>query len=137
MEPDRFPGFSWNAGGWFGSQLGGTAWILVAAIMMLQRDVTIGVATLAFFLFANLVGTWIWSQRERFRPYPAIQGLLVLMGVVSFAATFLLDQTGHFESLAVGAQASASTMYLVLALMIPGLMFLFHVIERNNRASRS
>ena len=40
--------FQWNAGGWFGGQIGGTAWMLVAGVL--------GLAILVCFLIPNVVG---------------------------------------------------------------------------------
>ena len=34
-------GFRWNAGGWFGSQIGMTAWILVTAFVLYPVDVVL------------------------------------------------------------------------------------------------
>lgn len=133
MDPQQ-PGFRWNAGGWFGTQLGGTSWILVATILVFPRDAGAALSTLAVFAAVNVIGTLMWAQRSRLRPFPAIQWLIVFEGIASMLATFILDSAGHFESLGRGGQVSAPTMYLMLALMVPGLLVFFYLIERGNRA---
>ena len=94
-----------------------------------------GAAAVTLFLLANGFGTFMWARRGRIRPYPAIQTLIVVAGAASLAATWVLDTRGHFESLGIGAQVSAPSMYVALTLMIPGLLFLFRVIERDNQAA--
>lgn len=129
--------FQWNAGGWFGSQIGGTCWILLAALVALPRDLTAALASFAVFLAANLVGTLMWVGRSRLRPYPAMQALLVCCGLASALATFVLDRAGHFGSLGVGGQVSAQSMYLMLAMLVPGLMLYFRSLERAGREAKS
>ncbi len=132
MEEER-AGFQWNAGGWFGAQFGCTVWIFVSAVITMPRDRTIGLTTLALFLTANAIGTGLWMWRDRLDAHRAIQVLILLAGIYSFAATWTLDRAGQFESLGVGGQVSAAQMYLILALMVPGLMLFFHFIEREGR----
>jgi hypothetical protein len=46
----------WNAGGWFGSQLGGTTWLLVGSISMLHGALAVGLFWLFAFGLANGLG---------------------------------------------------------------------------------
>lgn len=128
-------GFQWNAGGWFGAQFGCTVWIFISAVVVMPRDRVIGLTTLALFLTANAIGAGLWMWRDRLDAYRAIQVLILLAGIYSLAATWVLDRAGQFESLGVGGQVSAAQMYVVLALTIPGLMLFFHFIERERRAA--
>jgi len=133
---EQHSGFRWNAGGWFGAQLGCTIWILVSAVVVMPRDPVTGLTTLALFLTANAFGTVLWMRRDRFDAYHAFQLLIPLAGLCSLAATWILDRFGHFETLGVGGQVSAQSMYLVLAFMIPALMLWFHYIEYESRNAR-
>ena len=134
MRTQEHPEFQWNAGGWFGSQVGGTMWIFISAVIVMPRDTTVGLTTLALFVVVNAIATGMWMQRERLDPYRAIQVLIILAGIYSFAATWVLDRAGQFESLGVGGQVSAASMYLILALMIPAMLLLFHFVWRDNDA---
>ena len=87
--------FQWNAGGWFGAQLGGTCWMLIAGILLVSRDAGVAVATLAVFATVNLIGTIVWTQRARLQPLPAIQGLVVLSGVGATLATYIMERIGR------------------------------------------
>lgn len=46
----------WNAGGWFGGQLGATIWVLIAGILTVIRDLTTGLLVLGLFLIPNVIG---------------------------------------------------------------------------------
>lgn len=130
MDPQRRSGLPWNVGGWLGAQLGCTAWILISALIVMPRDRSAGLAALTFWLIANAIGTAMWMQRERLDPYRALQALIVVAGLTSVAATWVLDRAGQFESLGVGGQVSARAMYLMLAIGVVGLLLLFHLIQR-------
>jgi hypothetical protein len=78
--------FQWNRGGWFGSQLGGTAWMIVGAVMFARRAPWIAAVWLVCFVLANAIGTGLWRRRGCLRPYPAIQLLLLVGGVIGLLA---------------------------------------------------
>jgi hypothetical protein len=83
--------FHWNAGGWFGSQLGGTAWLLVAAAVLAPHAPAMAVVWLACFAVANAVGLGLWLRRAWVRPHTGIQLLLLTCGVAGFLAWWVLD----------------------------------------------
>ena len=82
----------WNAGGWFGSQLGGTAWLLVGAAVLAWQAPAVAVVWLAAFVVTNAFGVWLWRCRGRFRPYVAMQLLLLACAGSGLLACFLLDR---------------------------------------------
>lgn len=55
--------FHWNAGGWFGSQLGSTLWILILAFMVAGINLQIASLIFVCFLIPNIVGYWLWKAR--------------------------------------------------------------------------
>jgi len=122
--------YQWNAGGWFGSQLGASCWMLIAGLLLLPIDAGVAVATLGIFAAVNVAGTAMWMQRERLAPIPAIQMLIVLVGAAGALATYVMDSAGRFESLGTGPGTSARSMYIILALMVAGLLLMFHLIGR-------
>jgi hypothetical protein len=93
--PDREmirPGyFHWSAGGWFGSQLGGTAWLLVGAAVLAPHAPAAAVAWLACFAVANAVGLGLWRWRARLQPHTGIQLLLLTCGITGFLACLAVD----------------------------------------------
>ena len=59
-QPMTGPGiFQWNTGGWFGAQLGGTVWMLLAAIWMAPLNPWLAVLWLLCFAVVNAVGAWL------------------------------------------------------------------------------
>ncbi len=90
--PMPAPGrFQWNLGAWFGSQLGGTAWMLVGAAILAFQAPAAAAAWLACFAVANGLGTWMWQQRDRLRPSPALQLLVLIVGCSGLLALAALD----------------------------------------------
>jgi hypothetical protein len=83
--------FHWNAGGWFGSQAGGTAWLLAGAVVLTPRSPAVAVIWLACFALANVVGIWLWHCRTRVRPHTAIQLLLFMCGISGLLAWLTRD----------------------------------------------
>ncbi|KAA3628962.1 MAG: hypothetical protein DWQ09_06240 [Proteobacteria bacterium] len=54
----------WNAGGWFGAQIGATVWMLVAAVLTAIRDPSTGVVVLLLFVVPNVIGLMLWLSRK-------------------------------------------------------------------------
>lgn len=122
-EPNRM---QWNLGGWLGGQLGGTAWILVAAILSFRVDVTTAVLVIALFLIANIIGIAIWRRRDRLSAYAGIQIFLPILGAVGLAAVYVLQSARIFEAIQVGATVSARSTYFIIILVIAALMLMFY-----------
>lgn len=84
--PRPGPGaFQWNWGGWFGSQLGGSLWLLGGALFIRDAPGVTGVWAAAF-VAVNVVGTTLWRRRDRIAPFPAILALLIICFVAAAAA---------------------------------------------------
>jgi hypothetical protein len=89
VETTARPGpgaFQWNGGGWFGSQIGGTAWLLTGVIQPPAPGPWLRLAWLGAFLGANAVGLALWWRRDRLLPFPAMLGLLATCGVAGALA---------------------------------------------------
>ncbi len=112
--------------------------MLIAAAILFVNSVGAGLLVLGFFLLPNIVGLWLWSARNRMRAYTALQILLALCGVFSFATLWILDENAyHIGSAEPGALVGGNTApgnakYLAL-LLFAGLMVMFHFIERAAR----
>jgi hypothetical protein len=79
-QPMIGPGiFHWNTGGWFGAQLGGTAWMLLAALWMAPLNPWLAALWLLCFAVVNTVGTWLWLQRDQIAPHTAFEFLAMLV----------------------------------------------------------
>ncbi|MHC5113621.1 MAG: hypothetical protein ACYTGP_04240 [Planctomycetota bacterium] len=128
LTPKPGPGrFQWNQGGWFGAQVGGSLWLMILAGLMFARDWRLGVLTLACFLAPNVVGTMLWMRRDRIAPYPAIQIMLGTLGVSAVVAVGAAWAADRLE----GLYGTADPVTWLLALLVvPGMMVLFHFMER-------
>lgn len=116
----------WNTGGWFGSQLGGTVWILIAAAISSGHDLSTGVILLILFLLPNIVGLLLWRQRK-LTCYQSIQILFALCGFSGLLAIFVLDRNGLWLEIQTGGAISKEAGYLLLSITILVVMAWFHL----------
>jgi len=82
--------FGWNAGGWFGAQLGSTLWLLILGIVEIRVDLAAGTVVLLCFALANLWGLALWRRRRRLSAYSGLQCMMVVL-LVMFAAVVLIS----------------------------------------------
>lgn len=116
---------SWNGGAWFGAQLGGTAWMLGVGIMVIGRAPGLAAVLLVCAGFSNAVGLALWRSRHRLRPYPALQGLVVTIGMATLCSLVYADLSGTLPLLDRRLEDSPRAAYWILVIF-PGLMTLFH-----------
>ncbi|WP_406694307.1 hypothetical protein V5E97_24855 [Singulisphaera sp. Ch08] len=82
--------FQWHTGAWFGVQLCLTGWMLVGAVAFVRRAPEVAGIWLVCLAVANAIGSWIWWRRDRVRPYPALQALLLTCLVIGMPALVAL-----------------------------------------------
>jgi FtsH-binding integral membrane protein len=129
-EKQTEPGyFQWNSGAWFGGQLGATAWLAVGAGVLASQSGAMAAIWLTCFLIANAIGTLLWRNRGRIRPYPAIQWLLLVSGVCGLIAWSSLtvnhpDLAKHLNL----AGADPRRGYFAF-LIVPALMAWFALLQ--------
>jgi len=116
----------WNFGGWFGSQLGGTVWILIAAAISLGHDVSTGVILILFFLVPNIAGLILWSRRK-LTCYQSIQIVLALSGIFGLLAIYILERSKLWLEIQKGGAISAETGYLLLVIIVLTVMAGLHL----------
>ena len=116
----------WNTGGWFGSQLGGTVWILVSAAISLGHDLSTGVILLTLFLVPNIVGLILWRQRK-LTCYYSLQIVFALCGFFGLVAIFVLDRNGLWLEIQKGGAISKEAGYLLLTITFLAVMAWFHL----------
>jgi hypothetical protein len=132
--------FQWNRGGWFGGQVGSTAWMLVGAAVLARQAPQVAVAWLLFFVVANAIGFWLWGRRDRLRPYPAQQALVLVCGISSVLAlaTLHLLQPGVVVNQIAGVRLQDEPQLILSLLgMLIFMMAHFHLMERSARKQRS
>ena len=117
---------TWNLGGWLGSQVGGTCWMVIAGLLAMRLDTAAGVGVLALFAMANAFGLLLWRNRHRLSAYHGVQMLLPVVGLAGAGATYMLDRSEIWEAIQVGGTVSATQMYLVLGGVVAALMASFY-----------
>jgi hypothetical protein len=122
-------GFQWNAGAWFGSQVGSTAWMLGVALVLLPDYVRPGVAALLAFLAANGFGCLLYWNKNRILPYPALQWLIGFIAAASLALVVYLNHSGVVDKVDPRLGYGQWGFYF-LPMLFVGLMALFHWRER-------
>lgn len=133
--------FQWNAGGWFGSSLGSSAWMLVTSYFLVVHNQTfvaaIAVSGFLAILFASLV---LWKRRDRVYPFHA---LLAILGLMAFTIpiVWLLVQTYASAECKMAMNwpvSGLSTVFVVL--LVPATMIWFIYLEslakRHNQTTR-
>lgn len=115
----------WNAGGWFGSQLGGSLWILVASVLSAIRDPSTGLILFAIFAAPNIVGYLLW-RKQNLSCYKAMQILIGLMGICGLLAIFVLDRGQLWREIQSGGSISAASAYLLVTFVFALLMVVFY-----------
>ena len=124
--------FNWNAGGWFGAQIGSTCWIAICAGQLGPHDFATALAVFGLFLSANFIGTALWRLRNRISAYSGMNILLMVIGATSFGTVFLIDSAGLWQVVeGVGGKVSPGQMYIVIVALILGLYALFWSINRS------
>jgi hypothetical protein len=115
----------WNAGGWFGGQLGGTAWILVAAALTTARDTSTGFILLLIFLVPNIIGYLLW-RRQKMSCYASLQILFILIGVFGLLAIYVLERRHLWIEIQMGSSISAVSAYYMIIFITAILMVMFY-----------
>ncbi len=123
----------WNAGGWFGGQVGATAWILVSGILTAGRDLTTGMVVVQLFVIPNVIGVVLWLSRK-FSCYASTQILIGVAGVCGLAAVYILERAHAWSYIQTGGQVSAQSACWLIALIVSGLLLMCYL--RFGRGSR-
>ena len=128
IRHDRSP-FHWNAGAWFGSQIGGTIWMLAGAIFLRPVVPSVGLTWLIAFVVCTAASLYFWSQREHLRAYAAFQRSLLLVAIAALACIVTAHFSGQLPRLAFGNQSMPWAAYIAW-LVFPSLMIRFYLRER-------
>jgi hypothetical protein len=127
--------FSWNAGGWFGSQVGCTAWLLILGVVLLSKDWLAAWVCVGGFVVLNAWGLYLWRSREHLTAYAGLQRFLLATSVIIALVVVAVNGRGVSEAPAPGALVSTYLPYWTIA-VAPALMLLFFWQERQVKRSR-
>ena len=116
----------WNAGGWFGSQLGATVWILVSAAISMGMASAAAALLLLLLLLPNMLGLYLWRSRS-LTCNASTQLLFAACGIAGALAIFVLDRNNLWLAVQQGSAMPAELAYLLLAGIVLGLMASFFI----------
>ena len=79
-----YDAFSWNVGGWFGSCIGSTAWMMPLGIASFWFSSTVaGFVISTCFVVGISLAVMGWSLREGIPAYRALQSMIIVMGLLT------------------------------------------------------
>ena len=116
----------WNAGGWFGGQIGATVWMFVAGMLTAFRDIPTGIVVMLLFTVPNAIGFILWQSRK-LSCYASTQFLIGISGVFGLLTVYILESSNTWLQIQSGDQISASSTYWVIGLVFGGLMIMFYL----------
>jgi hypothetical protein len=122
--------FVWNAGGWFGAQLGSTLWTASLGLVVHGQDRAAAAAALAGFALANAAGLLVWRGRARRSAYSGVQLFLLALALIVAAVVAVVQLRGASETPTSGVSTYLPWWVVGLA---PILMLAFLLRERAAR----
>jgi len=121
--------FTWNAGGWFGSQLGCTLWLLILGLVLLSKDSLAAWLCVAGCALLNAWGWYLWRRREQLSAYAGLQRFLLAASVVIALVVVVVNSRGVSEAPPPEALVSTYLPYWLMAIA-PVLMVVFFLRDR-------
>jgi hypothetical protein len=108
--------------------------MLIGALAMALHYPWVAALWLLCFTLANGVGTWMWQRRDRLAPYPAIQLLVLVIGVCGMVALASIDVLRLQAPVALTMpRSNLRTGELFLLTFVPGAMAWSALQERAAR----
>ena len=129
------PPFAWNAGGWWGAQLGATVWMLLSGLVLLSRSLSDAIGALVCFAVPNAVGAFLWMCRRRLSAYAGVQLLLSLMGAACLVGVFFVERGGLLDEPWTGGPMPAALCYGLVTLVVGMLLVTNSLRQRAYRRS--
>ena len=117
--------FKWNMGGWFGSLFGGTVFLAIGSVT--SSSLWSAGVWLGCFLVCWAAGVFLWRHRSEIGAYPAIQILLLIIGLCAVIAVGSASLTGETPS--VFENEDSWSDFVSVLVLIPALMLLMCLIE--------
>ena len=129
--PINGPGrFQWNAGGWWGSTLGATAWMIPTAVILIANgQPLLALLPVIGFLLMNSLAAMLWARRDKVLPFRALMVLLGSLAVVVPAVWAGVAMVGTADSLAHMNWPESGIVGLGALLIAPALIAFFVYLE--------
>ena len=105
--------------------------MFAGAAVLMRSAPGIAAAWFACFVVANAIACWLWQQRDRLRPHPAMQLLLLTCGVAGLLAWSSLQVFRPELVRLMGWPGTEYSGYFAVLLIVPTLMMSFALLEHN------
>lgn len=126
--------FQWNAGGWFSSSIGGSAWMIVTAgFLVLHDQPALALVPAVGFAIILLISLLLWAFRDRICPFPALMALLGLVAISVPLVVIVIPAYASPEALAAMNWPASTLLTIPACAIAPGLMIWFLFLERSAR----
>ena len=130
--------FQWQTGGWFGSIIGSSAWMIPTAFILgSHRQIVLALLPAGCFLLINVVGVVLWHQRDRIRPFPALIGVLTLLSVVTPLVWLTVASQATEESVEALNWPSQPIAGLIVLLICPAIVAWIFILEYSHQNRKS
>jgi hypothetical protein len=83
--------------GWFGGQIGGTAWMLGLALASPPLCSLVSVSGIVVFALINLIGLTMWRNQSRLDQHTCLQVLIAVTGLGSYCLLALMDASNCLQ----------------------------------------
>ena len=121
--------FQWSTGGWFGAQIGMTAWLVILGIAQIYKGyVLAGTMLTVCGIIPNWIGYAIWTRRDRIQPYAALQMILGIVFAFTIMAIISHDQL--LSPLTIDDRFGTGRQTYKLLAIFPAMMLMFAFMER-------
>jgi len=87
----------WNAGGWFGSLLGCTLWMIVGVFAVAPERPLLAASFLGLFVLAVVIGVWLYRKRDSIELLRAMQLYMLSFLAISLVYLALAAGDGALE----------------------------------------
>ena len=126
--------FHWNAGGWFGGSIGGTAWMLpCGGIALLNGEVLVSVIVFGCFVATNLVAGYLWMSRETLPAFTGLMTLFATMAVSVPVAWLVVRYLASPKSLEQMNMPLSSIWTVIVVVSVPVIMLWFYLQHHSAR----
>ncbi len=131
-KPLDGPGrLQWNAGGWFGSSLGSSAWMIVASCFLLfHGQLALAMVPAIGFSIVVIASMLLWSRCDRIRPFTAMMALLGLLAIVVPFVLFFVQWFGSPSARAAMNWPESPWPTILVIAIVPALMIWLVVLEQ-------
>jgi len=124
----------WNAG-WFGMQIGCSAWMLGLIFIAPSPLSLISASAVFSFLIINIVGTYMWMRSDKIDINTATNILIGIAALGSFSMLVIMDLSGVLHKWEPRFSNPRHAYWLML--MFPILIMLLRGRSNNSKANKA